>query len=105
MTVCAPWLPAPVIRLLLDNVEALVTQVAHAMVPDAVIGPPVRGEVVAILVTVPDVGAPPSTSDQLFALFENSARWPEVGGAATLKPAKNSSAPFAQPCQFRLVES
>ncbi len=40
---------------------ALVTQVAQAIVPVVVMAPPVMGEVVAILVTVPPApGAPPS---------------------------------------------
>ncbi len=91
--------------MLFDNDEALVTQVAHAIAPDAVIGPPVRGDVVAILVTVPTAGAPPSVKLQAFEVLVNRATCPLVGGDATLNPAKNSSAPLAQPCQFRFVES
>lgn len=40
-------------------------QVAHAIVPVAVIGPPVIGLVVAMLVTLPPDGAPPSVNPPL----------------------------------------
>ena len=50
--------PAPVIRAVLVSDAALVTQVAQAIVPLVVKVPPVIGEVVATLVTVPvPVGA------------------------------------------------
>jgi hypothetical protein len=45
--------PAPVISALFVSDATLVTQVAQAIVPVEVIVPPVIGEVVAMLVTVP----------------------------------------------------
>ena len=47
------WLPPPMTTALLVNDAADVTHVAHAIVPVAVIVPPVIGEVVPTLVTVP----------------------------------------------------
>jgi hypothetical protein len=45
--------PAPVTMAVDTRDAALVTQVAQAIVPVVVIGPPVIGDVVAMLVTVP----------------------------------------------------
>ena len=59
--VCDAWPPPPVTMLVLTRAAAEVTQVAQAIVPVVVIVPPVIGEVVAMLVTVPVPGAPPST--------------------------------------------
>src|SRR5208282_3107913 len=105
--------------------EFTVARVVASEPPGVVISPVSMGNCPAVTVdslpsadpvevTIPAAGipceakaptAPPSISDQLLALLENSARWPEVGGEATLNPAKNSSTPLAQPCQFRLVLS
>jgi hypothetical protein len=56
--VCDACNPAPVMIYVLVRDAALVTHVAQAIVPVKVIVPPVIGEVVAMLVTVPLPAAP-----------------------------------------------
>jgi len=68
--VCEPCEPAPVIRAVEVSEAALVTQVAQAIVPVVVIVPPVMGEVVAMLVTVP---VPPPAPHEQVATFETGA--------------------------------